>query len=116
MSSPPYNSRISRNSRKRQNEHHDDDDDIVAGGSHSYNHRSSPVHQPSSPLASSPQHQQQLPSSPAIPFDAGLDDDEDEEIQNDIADLNPSDEEDGDDLMDNLKMITGLTLNKINTI
>ena len=109
MSSPPYNSRTSRSSRKRQNEHHDDDDDEIVqrggGVPHSYNHRSSPVHQPSSPLASSPQHhqQQQLPSSPAIPFDAGLDDDEDEEIRNDIADLNPSDEEDGDDLMDNLE-------------
>lgn len=109
MSSPPYNSRTSRSSRKRQNEHHDDDDDEIVqrggGVPHSYNHRSSPVHQPSSPLASSPQHhqQQQLPSSPAIPFDAGLDDDEDKEIRNDIADLNPSDEEDGDDLMDNLE-------------
>ncbi|KAI5948893.1 MCM2 [Candida theae] len=98
MSSPPYNSKSSRNSRKRQN---DDGDANIED-----HHRSSPVHQPSSPpVASSPEHHQEqhLPSSPAIPFDAGLDDDEDEEIQNDIADLNPSDEEDGDDLMENLE-------------
>lgn len=38
------------------------------------------------------------PSSPAIPFA----DENEEEIHNDIADLNPSDEEDGEDLMENL--------------
>ncbi|QBM90694.1 DNA replication licensing factor MCM2 [Metschnikowia aff. pulcherrima] len=37
------------------------------------------------------------PSSPAIPFA-----DEEEEIHDDIADLNPSDDEDGEDLMENL--------------
>ncbi|KAM9927351.1 hypothetical protein OXX59_002633 [Metschnikowia pulcherrima] len=45
-------------------------------------------------LASSPQLP---PSSPAIPFA-----DEEEEIHDDIADLNPSDDEDGEDLMENL--------------
>jgi Predicted ATPase involved in replication control, Cdc46/Mcm family len=40
-----------------------------------------------------------LPSSPAIPFE----DDEEEEIHNDVGDLNPSDEEDGEDLMDNME-------------
>lgn len=38
------------------------------------------------------------PSSPAIPFE-----EEEEEIHNDITDLNPSDEEDGEDLMENLE-------------
>ncbi|QEL61711.1 hypothetical protein CJJ09_003864 [Candidozyma auris] len=46
-------------------------------------------------LASSPQLP---PSSPAIPFE-----DEEEEIHNDITDLNPSDEEEGEDLMENLQ-------------
>ncbi|GEQ68249.1 hypothetical protein JCM33374_g1916 [Metschnikowia sp. JCM 33374] len=46
-------------------------------------------------LASSPQLP---PSSPAIPFA----EEDEEEIHNDIVDLNPSDEEDGEDLMDNL--------------
>lgn len=45
-------------------------------------------------LASSPQLP---PSSPAIPFE-----DEEEEIHNDVTDLNPSDEEEGEDLMDNM--------------
>lgn len=46
-------------------------------------------------LASSPQLP---PSSPAIPFE-----DDEEEIHNDIADLNPSDEEEGEDLLDNMQ-------------
>ncbi|CAK7893230.1 DNA replication licensing factor Mcm2p [[Candida] anglica] len=75
MSSPP------RNSRKRQNE--DDDDDMIPG--------SSPR------LHSSPQLP---PSSPAIPFD---DLDEEDEIHNDVADLNPSDEDEGEDLMENME-------------
>ncbi|KAK6458959.1 DNA replication licensing factor, MCM2 component [Scheffersomyces xylosifermentans] len=83
MSSPPPIG--SRNSRKRQA---DDDDE-----------RSS-VHQPSSPsIASSPQLP---PSSPAIPFDMAQEDQE--EIYNDVADLNPSDEEEGEDLMDNMEL------------
>ncbi|ODV79938.1 MCM-domain-containing protein [Suhomyces tanzawaensis NRRL Y-17324] len=54
--------------------------------------------QPSSPiLGSSPQLP---PSSPAIPFEQP---DEEDEIHNDIADLNPSDEEEGEDLMNNLE-------------
>ncbi|EEQ41519.1 hypothetical protein CLUG_05647 [Clavispora lusitaniae ATCC 42720] len=46
-------------------------------------------------LASSPQLP---PSSPAIPFE-----EEEEEIHNDVTDLNPSDEEEGEDLMENLE-------------
>lgn len=46
-------------------------------------------------LASSPQLP---PSSPAIPFE-----DDEEEIHNDIADLNPSDEEEGEDLLENMQ-------------
>lgn len=46
-------------------------------------------------LASSPQLP---PSSPAIPFE-----DEEEEIHNDVTDLNPSDEEEGEDLMENMQ-------------
>lgn len=71
-------------SRKRQSREDDDADG-----------RSS-IHQPSSPLMPSSPH---LPSSPAIPFE----DDEEEEIHNDVGDLNPSDEEDGEDLMDNME-------------
>ncbi|KAI5954620.1 MCM2 [Candida jiufengensis] len=99
MSSPPH--RLSRLSRKRQNDENDDDQD---SHNSNYNTRSSPINQPSSPIASSPTHHNALPSSPAIPFDTNLNDDEDEqEIQNDILDLNPSDEEDGDDLLDDLE-------------
>ncbi|CUM65266.1 uncharacterized protein PRCAT00002899001 [Priceomyces carsonii] len=75
MSSP------SENSRKRSAS--DDEDD------RSMNHSS-----PS--LASSPQLP---PSSPALPFD----NDEEDEIHNDIEDLNPSDEEEGEDLLDNME-------------
>lgn len=71
-------------SRKRQSREDDDADG-----------RSS-IHQPSSPVMPSSPH---LPSSPAIPFE----DDEEEEIHNDVGDLNPSDEEDGEDLMDNME-------------
>lgn len=46
-------------------------------------------------LASSPQLP---PSSPAIPFE-----EEEEEIHNDVIDLNPSDEDEGEDLMENLE-------------
>lgn len=74
MSSP------TRSSRKRQNED--------GYGSE----------QPSSPPGSSPQLP---PSSPAIPFADDVD--EDDEIHNDIVDLNPSDEEEGEDLMDNME-------------
>lgn len=45
-------------------------------------------------LASSPQLP---PSSPAIPFA-----EEEEEIHNDVTDLNPSDEEEGEDLLENI--------------
>ncbi|EGW34288.1 uncharacterized protein SPAPADRAFT_148936 [Spathaspora passalidarum NRRL Y-27907] len=75
-----------RNSRKRSAFEDEEDDER-------YNAGSSPM------LASSPQLP---PSSPAIPFDADELDEEDE-IHNDVADLNPSDEEDGDDLMENLE-------------
>ena len=78
MSSP------TNGSRKRQSREDDDTDG-----------RSS-IHQPSSPVMPSSPH---LPSSPAIPFE----DDEEEEIHNDVGDLNPSDEEDGEDLMDNME-------------
>lgn len=66
-----------RNPRKRLA---DDADDIISDHS--------------SPIPSSPP----LASSPAAPFE-----DEEEEIQNDVEDLNPSDEEEGEDLMDNLE-------------
>lgn len=46
-------------------------------------------------LASSPQLP---PSSPAIPFA----DEEEEIVYNDVADLNPSEDEEGEDLMDNM--------------
>lgn len=68
------------NSRKRQA----DEDDAMS-------HPSSP------PIGESPQLP---PSSPAIPFEEG---DEEDEIHNDVADLNPSEEEDGEDLMDNME-------------
>lgn len=64
-----------RNPRKRQV---DEDEDMVSDHS--------------SPIPSSPP----LPSSPSRPFE-----DEEEEIHDDIEDLNPSDEEDGEDLMEN---------------
>ncbi|KAG2730841.1 hypothetical protein G9P44_005990 [Scheffersomyces stipitis] len=80
MSSPPS---ASRGSRKRQAEDEDE--------------RSS-THQPSSPLGSSPQLP---PSSPAIPFDMAAE--EEDEIHNDVADLNPSDEEEGEDLMEGME-------------
>jgi DNA replication licensing factor MCM2 len=57
-----------------------------------------PSHRSSPDIASSPQLP---PSSPAIPFDP-VDDDEDE-IRNDVLDLNPSEEEEGEDLMDNFE-------------
>lgn len=82
MSSPP------RNSRKRQ-----------ADDSHDLDERSS-IHHPSSPYpASSPALP---PSSPAIPFNAEELDEEDE-IHNDVADLNPSDEDEGDDLLEGME-------------
>lgn len=40
------------------------------------------------------------PSSPAVPFE---DEDDETEIHNDVADLNPSDEEEGEDLMENME-------------
>lgn len=79
MSSP-----ISR--RKRRQIEDDDDEDSVQDHS--------------SPLASSPQLP---PSSPAVPF--GIDEEE-EEIHDDVADLNPSEEEEEEgaiDLMDDME-------------
>lgn len=73
MSSP------TRNSRKRQVE---DDEDINTDHS--------------SPIPSSPP----IASSPAAPF---ADEEDEEEIVNDVADLNPSEEEEGEDLMDNVE-------------
>lgn len=73
MSSP------TRNPRKRQVD--DDDNNLVS--------------EQSSPIPSSPP----LASSPGIPFR----DDEETEIHNDVEDLNPSDEEEGEDLMDNFE-------------
>lgn len=74
---------MSQRSRKRQAEDGDDD---------------TPLNQPSSPaLASSPQLP---PSSPAVPF---ADDEDEEEIHNDFNDLNPSDEEEGEDLIENME-------------
>ncbi|EGV60675.1 MCM DNA helicase complex subunit [Yamadazyma tenuis] len=66
-----------RNPRKRQV---DEDDEVLSDHS--------------SPIPSSPP----LPSSPSRPFE-----DEEEEIHDDIQDLNPSDEEDGEDLMENIE-------------
>ncbi|KAL7666752.1 DNA replication licensing factor MCM2 [[Candida] zeylanoides] len=80
MSSP------ARRSRKRHNE----DDDSAELALHTSRN--------SSPPASSPQLP---PSSPAIPFADDLE--EDDEIHNDVADLNASDEEEGEDLMENLE-------------
>ncbi|KAK7679264.1 hypothetical protein QCA50_017649 [Cerrena zonata] len=75
MSSP-----IEHNRRKRQAEDDVEEDNSQAN---------------SSPIPSSPP----LPSSPAIPYA-----DEEEEIHNDVADLNPSeDEEEGVDLMDDME-------------
>lgn len=68
-------------SRKRTADDNDDDRSMI-------NHSS-----PS--IASSPQLP---PSSPAIRFES-----DEEEIHNDVEDLNPSDEEDGEDLMDNME-------------
>lgn len=74
MSSPTHNS------RKRQAEEND------------------AVSHPSSPSVG---HSPQLPpSSPAIPFGEDM---EEEEIHNDVEDLNPSEEEDGEDLMDDME-------------
>ncbi|EER35977.1 DNA replication licensing factor MCM2 [Candida tropicalis MYA-3404] len=96
MSSPPGSSSRNINRRRKRQAIDDDDDDD--------NLERSSLHQPSSPpLRSSPQL---LPSSPAIPFDTALDDDDeiDEIVHNDVQDLNPSEEEeDGDDLLENLE-------------
>lgn len=96
MSSPPGSSSRNINRRRKRQAIDDDDDDD--------NLERSSLHQSSSPpLRSSPQL---LPSSPAIPFDTALDDDDeiDEIVHNDVQDLNPSEEEeDGDDLLENLE-------------
>ncbi|RCK62790.1 DNA replication licensing factor MCM2 [Candida viswanathii] len=94
MSSPPASSSRNHNRRRKRQATDDDDDDNLERSS---------LHQPSSPpLRSSPQL---LPSSPAIPFDTALDDDDeiDEIVHNDVQDLNPSEEEDGDDLLENIE-------------
>ncbi|KAI3406012.2 MCM2 [Candida oxycetoniae] len=92
----------SRHTRKRQNDDESEENAVNTRSSPPSHHHHHHHNQPSSPLASSPQ---MLPSSPAIPFDTALNDEDviDEEIQNDVADLNPSDEEDGDDLMEDLE-------------
>lgn len=89
MSSPPGSSSRNINRRRKRQAIDDDDDDD--------NLERSSLHQPSSPP---------LRSSPAIPFDTALDDDDeiDEIVHNDVQDLNPSEEEeDGDDLLENLE-------------
>lgn len=83
-SSPEVDDRSPRK-RERPTHEHDMDD-------------TEPSHRSSPDIASSPQLP---PSSPAIPFDP-VDDDEDE-IRNDVLDLNPSEEEEGEDLMDNFE-------------
>lgn len=83
-SSPDVEDRSPRKRERPTNEH--DMDDVEPS------RRSSPD------IASSPQLP---PSSPAIPFDPV--DDEEDEIRNDVLDLNPSEEEEGEDLMDNFE-------------
>ena len=80
MSSP------ARGSRKRQNE----DNDSAEFALHTSRNLSEPASSPQLP-----------PSSPAIPFADDLE--EEDEIHNDVADLNASDEEEGEDLMENLE-------------
>ena len=83
-SSPDVEDRSPRKRERPTNEH--DMDDVE------------PSHHSSPDIASSPQLP---PSSPAIPFDPV--DDEEDEIRNDVLDLNPSEEEEGEDLMDNFE-------------
>ncbi|CAI5755921.1 unnamed protein product [Candida verbasci] len=96
MSSP---TQTPRSRRKRQNEDRRlDDDDVLMNAS-------SPIGnvQPSSPIMGSSPHQSQLPSSPAIPFDAVPDNEDEIDLQQDVQGLNNSDDESGDDLMENLE-------------